>query len=85
MQALTKPTLCVGGRLDPVAQPQLVQETAALIPGAELFIFEEAGHYPFAECTDEFNHVLFEFLDRCGLSLSKSWVDLGTARPAMAC
>lgn len=64
VQALKVPVLCVGGRLDPVAQPKLVEQTAALISGAELKIFENTGHYPFAEVQAEFNAVLFDFLDR---------------------
>ncbi|MCW0199420.1 alpha/beta fold hydrolase [Sphingopyxis sp.] len=68
VQALEVPVLCVGGRHDPVAQPHLVEQTAALIPGAKVRIFENAGHYPFAEVADAFNAALFDFLDRNGLA-----------------
>ncbi|GLS98890.1 alpha/beta hydrolase [Sphingobium jiangsuense] len=68
VQALDIPVLCVGGRADPVAQPQLIEQTAALIPGAEMKIFENTGHYPFAEDRDAFNAVLFDFLARNNLA-----------------
>lgn len=67
VQALKVPVLCVGGEHDPVAQPHLVEQTAALIPGAEVKIFENVGHYPFAENRDAFNAVLFDFLARNNL------------------
>lgn len=67
VQALKVPVLVVGGRHDPVAQPQLLEATANLIPRAELKIFEDAGHYPFAEVRDVFNATLFDFLARHGL------------------
>jgi 3-oxoadipate enol-lactonase len=68
VQALRVPVLCVGGRHDPVAQPHLVEQTAAMIPGAEVRIFEGVGHYPFAEDADSFNRILFDFLDRNALN-----------------
>lgn len=67
IRQLRVPVLCVGGRHDPVALPHLIEATAAAIPGAEAKIFENVGHYPFAECRDEFNAVLFDFLERNGL------------------
>ena len=72
LQAVSVPLLCVGGERDPVAQPSLIERTAALAPNAEVKIFDGVGHYPFAEATDEFNATLFSFLERHALSPASS-------------
>jgi 3-oxoadipate enol-lactonase len=64
VRALKVPVLVVGGRSDPVAQAPMVEDLAKMIPGAELRIFENSGHYPFAEEPDAFNEVLLDFLKR---------------------
>jgi 3-oxoadipate enol-lactonase len=40
------PTLCVGGSLDGSTPPALVQGLAGLVPGAEYFEIDGAGHLP---------------------------------------
>ena len=67
VKALRKPVLCVAGRHDPVAKWPLVEELAAMIPGAEFAVIDDAGHYPFAEAKEAFNALLFDFLSRHGL------------------
>lgn len=64
VRSLNVPTLVLGGRTDPVSQAPLVRQLSEMIPGAELHIFENSGHYPFAEEPDEFNRVLLDFIKR---------------------
>jgi pimeloyl-ACP methyl ester carboxylesterase len=66
VKALRKPVLCVAGRHDPVAKWPLVQELAAMIPGAEFAVIDSAGHYPFAEQKGVFNDLVLGFLARNG-------------------
>lgn len=68
VKALCKPVLCVAGRHDPVAKWPLVQELAAMIPGAEFAVIDNAGHYPFAEAKAVFNKTLLDFLAGHGLA-----------------
>lgn len=44
LPTLRTPTLLIGGSLDPFFSTSLLQETAALIPDAELNVYEGAGH-----------------------------------------
>lgn len=64
VRRLRKPALVIGGRHDPVALPNLVEELASMIDGAELKIFDDAGHYPFAECPDDYYDSVTDFLRR---------------------
>lgn len=66
LEALQIPALCVAGRHDPVAQWKMMQDMSAMIPKGEFKVFEESGHYPFAEQHADFNAVLFDFLKRAG-------------------
>lgn len=43
------PTLCIAGNEDGSTPPDLVQRTAALIPGAAFRVIERAGHIPCIE------------------------------------
>jgi 3-oxoadipate enol-lactonase len=47
--AISLPTLCVVGDQDGSTPPELVRETAALIPGARFDIIAGAGHIPCVE------------------------------------
>lgn len=61
---LRLPTLAIAGAEDGATPPDLVRETAELIPGAEFRLIRGAGHLPCVEKPAEYTAVLVEFLDR---------------------
>lgn len=65
-RALNVPTLVLGGRHDPVATPEQVTTTAELIEDSELHIFENAGHFIFAEQPELYREILLDFIARNG-------------------
>ena len=56
------PTLVTVGSLDICTPPRCAQQLASLIPGAELYVFEGAGHMPYVEDPPAFTAVVREFL-----------------------
>lgn len=60
------PTLAVCGDEDGATPPDLVRETAALIPGATFELIRGAGHLPCVEQPEVFATHLREFLARVG-------------------
>ncbi len=64
VQRVHVPTLCIAGRHDPVGKPEEMQKLAALIPGSEMQVIDNAGHYAWAEQPEAFNRVLLDFLRR---------------------
>ncbi len=56
------PTLIMAGRLDTLRKPGYGEDLVAEIPGAELHVFENAGHMGNVECADEFNARVIDFL-----------------------
>lgn len=62
MSEISAPTLILVGRHDPEAPLACSEEIAAAIPGAELVIFDESGHYPFIEERDRFGELIESFL-----------------------
>ncbi|MBV4412466.1 alpha/beta hydrolase [Enterobacteriaceae bacterium YMB-R22] len=56
------PTLIGGGSHDDFLTPDSHKHVATLIPGAEIYTFENAGHSPYYETPEEYNKVLYEFL-----------------------
>lgn len=58
------PTLVLCGRVDALTPVEVHEEMAALIPGAELTIIEEAGHLPPMETPDEVAAALRRWLQR---------------------
>jgi pimeloyl-ACP methyl ester carboxylesterase len=57
-------TLITYGTLDLATLPAYNQAVVEQIPGAELHVFEGAGHLTFSEFPDEFNTVTLDFLSR---------------------
>jgi 3-oxoadipate enol-lactonase len=57
------PTLCIGGSLDGSTPPALVRALAALVPGAEYFEIEGAGHLPCLQTPAAFAERLLRFLN----------------------
>ncbi|MCK0167823.1 3-oxoadipate enol-lactonase [Jannaschia sp. S6380] len=65
---LRLPTLVIAGSEDGTTPPDLIRETAALIPGSEFAIIRRAGHLPPIEAPAEFGRVLAAFLNRPDVS-----------------
>ncbi|MFV0473723.1 MAG: 3-oxoadipate enol-lactonase [Pikeienuella sp.] len=63
---LRLPTLAVCGDEDGSTPPDLVRETAALIPGAEFHLIRDAGHIPCVEQPEALAALLTGFLKRIG-------------------
>ena len=57
-------TLITYGTLDLAALPAYNQAVLEQIPGAEMYVFEGAGHLPFSECPAQFNAITLDFLAR---------------------
>lgn len=64
--ALRLPTLCVAGANDGSTPPDLVRETADLIPGAEFRLIRGAGHLPFLEKPLDYAQAITDFLNQIG-------------------
>ncbi|SON53836.1 3-oxoadipate enol-lactonase 1 [Hartmannibacter diazotrophicus] len=65
--AIVVPTLCIAGSEDLSTPPDLVRETASLIPGARFEIIDGAGHLPPLEVPAELSARIGAFLEECGL------------------
>lgn len=63
---LRLPTLAIAGDRDGSTPPDLVRETAGLIPGARLHLIRGAGHLPCIDAAGEYATVLAEFLREIG-------------------
>lgn len=62
---ITTPTLVIAGRHDGITPPEPgAERIAAAIPGADLAIFENSGHYPFIEEQEPFFAALKKWLAR---------------------
>lgn len=63
---LTLPTLALAGDHDGSTPPDLVRETAELIPGARFELIRGAGHLPMVEQPEAFARALTGFLKEIG-------------------
>ncbi len=63
---LRLPTLAIAGANDGSTPPDLVRETANLIPGARFHLIQGAGHLPMAEKPAEYAGALTGFLKAIG-------------------
>ena len=63
---LRLPTLAIAGANDGSTPPDLVRETADLIPGARFRLIRGAGHLPMAEKPGEYAEILAGFLREIG-------------------
>jgi 3-oxoadipate enol-lactonase len=63
---LRLPTLCIAGDRDGATPPDLVRETAGLIPGSTFHLIRGAGHLPFVEKPQDYVAALTTFLHRIG-------------------
>mgnify|MGYP001827399927 CR=1 FL=1 len=63
---LRLPTLALVGSLDHVTPPDLVRETAALVPGSDVQIITGAGHLSMLDQPEPYASAVRGFLDRIG-------------------
>lgn len=63
---LRLPTLAIAGANDGSTPPDLVRETAELIPGAQFHLMRDAGHLPMAERPRDYAALLANFLASIG-------------------
>lgn len=63
---LRLPTLVIAGANDGTTPPDLVRETAEMIPGARFQLMRATGHLPMAEAPDAFADLLTTFLREIG-------------------
>jgi len=63
---LRLPTLAIAGSEDGSTPPDLIRETAALIPGSSFHLIRGAGHLPCVEKPQEYAQVLTAFLEQTG-------------------
>ena len=63
---LTLPSLVIGAYDDGVVPPDLVQETAGLIKGADYLLLRRAGHMAPVEAPEEMAQAIGAFLQRIG-------------------
>ncbi len=63
---LRLPTLAIAGDHDGATPPDLVRETAALIPGSRFHLTRGAGHLPCVERPDDYAAALTAFLQDIG-------------------
>lgn len=61
---LDVPVRLAGGALDPIVAPAVLEQTAAALPQASVTIYAGAGHSPFAELPQQFNHDLAAFVQQ---------------------
>ena len=63
---LRLPTLALVGSLDRVTPPDLVRETAALVPGSDVQLIAGAGHLSMLNQPEFYASAVRGFLDRIG-------------------
>lgn len=63
---LRLPTLAIAGSEDGSTPPDLMRETADLIPGSKFHLIRGAGHLPCVEAPEEYARVLGDFIRETG-------------------
>ncbi len=58
------PALLIWGKNDNVTPPFVAEEFNKLLPNSELHFIDKCGHAPMMEVPDEFNKILFNFLQK---------------------
>ncbi|MEO8877302.1 MAG: alpha/beta hydrolase [Polyangiaceae bacterium] len=64
LERFDRPALVAWGRLDPVAVIAIARQLASEIPGAELTIWDDLGHYPQVEAPDVVAKTVTAFWDK---------------------
>ncbi len=63
---LRLPVLAIAGSEDGATPPDLVRETADLVPGSKFHLIRGAGHLPCVEAPEDYARVLSDFLSETG-------------------
>lgn len=63
LHKIKAPTCIIWGKQDNVTPPEVAVEMDRLIPDSELFRIDECGHAAMMEKPDEFNSILFNWLE----------------------
>jgi pimeloyl-ACP methyl ester carboxylesterase len=58
LSQLDAPALVIGGRHDPWAKPDVTRAVFDMIPAAEMFLFENSGHFPFVSQPEAFFEIV---------------------------
>jgi pimeloyl-ACP methyl ester carboxylesterase len=66
------PLYLLTGEYDFSCTPEDTQQTAAAIPGAEVFIMKEIGHFAMSENPEQFRRYLLPVLDAIRTRLAAS-------------
>ena len=61
---MTTPTCIIWGRNDKVTPPNVAEEFDKLLPNSELFWIDKCGHAAMMEHPDQFNEILFNWLQK---------------------
>ena len=64
LAAIPQPVLVLAGRADRICPPAASEAIAAGVPGAELVVFQNSGHFTFVEENERYVAAVVEFLDR---------------------
>lgn len=64
---MNTPTCIIWGRNDKVTPPDVAEEFNKLLPDSDLFWIDKCGHAAMMEHPDEFNRILYEWLQKRGL------------------
>jgi predicted alpha/beta hydrolase family esterase len=72
LSEIAVPTLVIAGRYDWVCPPAASRTIAAAIPGADLVILDDAGHFSFSEEPDLFHDAVRAFLQTAISSRTRS-------------
>jgi aminoacrylate hydrolase len=64
LSQITVPTLVIGSKNDVVCPPYFSEHIAEAIPGAELKIYEDGGHFFYLVYDEEFNEDIRQFIAR---------------------
>ncbi|HML20690.1 MAG TPA: alpha/beta hydrolase [Aggregatilinea sp.] len=64
MMGITVPTLILDGIQEEAIYPSHDLEMATLIPDADLVLMGGVGHFAMWEATEEFNHIILDYLSR---------------------
>ena len=70
LPSINTPTLVLVGRHDFIHNVEMAEEIARLIPGSELVIFEQSGHFAFVEERARFHAVVRDFVQRMASPVS---------------
>ena len=64
LNQIQQPTLLIWGNNDTITPPFVGKEFNRLIPNSELHFVDKCGHAPMMEVPDEFNRILYGFLQK---------------------